>query len=348
MKGFMKKLTVVIAAFLMTASVSAAPNPAVETADRAVEIAKQSRDRVERNGKNLKASSHKVFKEFAKRTVGLQKLINTRRDLEKAGLLKKGDPDGDVRRAHINAKILSEVGELKKVCDKHLDSLLFSLDTFDEAVAESLVDSQATRSINSNYELALNQYLKQEKSRFLQAQQNAETALKAYQQENDERKKKRLKAKYIRAKRRLLRINQRRKLYAARIKAAAANQKITGLVREKIRTEGNDITSRFRQVMANLYNTFAKIVPIAEVGGTGTPSILGSLGFSNLEAVRDTLVVVDDAVDKLGKVLDDMVNDVMAGLGEIKVVKGSGLIGESISIEEEMEFLRKQREAWKS
>lgn len=351
MKGFKTKLTGAIAAFLftlMTVSVSAAPNPAVESSDRAVEIAKQSRDRVERNGKNLKASSHKVFKEFAVRTVALQKLINTRRELEKAGFLKKGNPDGDARRAHINAKILSEVGELKKVCDKHLESLLFALDTFDEAVAESLVDSQATRSINSNYELALNQYLKQEKSRFLQAQQDAETTLKAYQKERDERQKKRLKSKYIRAKRRLLQINERRKLYAARIKAASANQKITGLVREKIRTEGNDITSRFRQVLANLYNTFAKIVPIAEVGGTGTPSILGSLGFSNLEAVRDTLVVVDDAVDKLGKVLDDMVNDVMAGLGEIKVVKGSGLVGESISIEEEMEFLRKQREAWKS
>ena len=332
---------------LSIASVTdATPNVAAESPDRAVEIAKQSRDRVERNGKNLKASSQAVFKEFAERTVALQKLINTRRELNEAGFLKKGNPDGDARRAHINAKILTEVGALKKVCDKHLDSLLFALDTFDEAVSESLVDSQATRSINSNYELALNQYLKQEKERFRHAQRDAEEALKAFQEERDRRLKKRLKNKYIRAKRRLIQIDERRKLYSARIKAASTNQKITGLIREKIRTEGNDITSRFRQVMANLYNTFAKIVPIAEVGGTGSPSLLGSLGFSNVEAVRDTLVVVDDAVDKLGSVLDDMVNDVLVGLGEIKVVKSGSLMGESISIEEEMEFLRMQREAW--
>lgn len=339
-----------LAIFLLILSIAslsnASANLAAVSPDRAVEIAKQSRDRVERNGKSLKASSHAVFKEFAERTVALQKLINTRRELEKAGFLKKGDPDGDARRAHINAKILTEVGELKKVCDRHLDSLLFSLDTFDEAVSESLVDTQATRSINSNYELALNQYLKQEKERFIQAQRDAEEALRAFQGEKDPRRKKRLKNKYIRAKRRLIQIDERRKLYAARIKAASTNQKITGLIREKIRAEGNDITSRFRQVLANLYNTFAKIVPIAEVGGTGSPSILGSLGFSNVEAVRDTLVVVDEAVDKLGTVLDDMVNDVLVGLGEIKVVKSGNLMGESISIEEEMEFLRKQREAW--
>ena len=339
-------VTIFLLILFIAAFSNASANLAAESPDRAVEIAKQSRDRVERNGKNLKASSHVVFKEFAERTVTLQKLINTRRELDKAGFLKKGDPDGDARRAHINAKILTEVGALKKVCDRHLESLLFALDTFDEAVSESLVDSQATRSINSNYELALNQYLKQEKERFVQAQRDAEEALKAFQGERDPRRKKRLKNRYIRAKRRLIQIDERRKLYAARIKAASTNQKITGLIREKIRTEGNDITSRFRQVMANLYNTFAKIVPIAEVGGTGSPSILGNLGFSNVEAVRDTLVVVDEAVDKLGTVLDDMVNDVLVGLGEIKVVKSGSLIGESISIEEEMEFLRKQREAW--
>ena len=40
--------------------------------------------------------------------------------------------------------------------------------------------------------------------------------------------------------------------------------------------------------------------------------------------------------------------DVLSGLGEIKVVKGDGIIGETLSIEEEMEFLRNQREAWNS
>jgi hypothetical protein len=316
--------------------------------DRAVEIAQKSRDRVERNGKTLKASSQAVFKEFADRTVALQKLIDTRRELGDAGFLTKGDPDGDARRAHINAKILMEVGELKKVCDRNLDNLLYALDTFDMAVADSLVDSQATRSINSNYGLSLDQYLKQEKARFLEADEDAKASLTAYQEETDLRRKHRLRKKYARSKHRLLQIGARRNMYEARVKAAAMNQKITGLIRTKIKSEGYDISSKFRQIMANLYNTFAKIIPIAEVGGTGGPEILSNLGFSNVEAMHETLVVVDGAVDKLGHVLDDMVNDVLSGLGGITVVKDSGVISESISIEEEMEFLRKQREAWNS
>ena len=318
------------------------------SADRAVEIARNSRDRVERNGKTLKASSQAVFKEFADRTVALQKLIDTRRELGDAGCLTKGDPAGDARRAHINAKILMEVGELKKVCDQNLDNLLYALDTFDMAVADSLVDSQATRSINSNYGLALDQYLKQEKARFLEADEDAKAALTAYLEETDSRRKHRLRKKYARSKQRLLQIGARRQMYEARVKAAAMNQKITGLIRTKIKSEGYDISSKFRQIMANLYNTFAKIIPIAEVGGTGGPKILSNLGFSNVEDMHETLVVVDSAVDKLGHVLDDMVNDVLSGLGGIQVVKDNDVIGESISIEEEMEFLRKQREAWNS
>ncbi len=326
----------------------ASPKSTPMSPDRAVEIARKSRDRVERNGKTLKASSQAVFKEFADRTVALQKLIDTRKELEDAGFLTKGEPDGDARRAHINAKILSEVGELKKVCDRNLDHLLYALDRFDMAVADSLVDSQATRSINSNYGLALDQYLKHEKARFLEAEDNARAALAAYLEETDSKRKIRLEKKYNRSKQRLLQIEARRRMYKARVKAAAMNQKITGVVRSKIRSEGIDISSKFRQVMANLYNTFAKIIPIAEVGGTGSPGILSDLGFSNVEDLQETLVVVDDAVDKLSHVLDDMVKDVLNGLGGITVVKDNGVISESIIIEEEMEFLRKQREAWNS
>jgi hypothetical protein len=151
-------LPVVVCLFLFpTQSSPAATNTGTEDADRAVEIAKRSRDRVERNSNNLKASSQAVFTEFAERTATLQKLMDTRNALEAAGFLTKGDPEGDARRAHINGRILTEVGELKKVCDKNLDSLLFSLESFDAAVADSLVDTQATRSINSNYELTLDQ-----------------------------------------------------------------------------------------------------------------------------------------------------------------------------------------------
>ena len=145
-----------------------------------------------------------------------------------------------------------------------------------------------------------------------------------------------------------MRIGQRRKLYQARIKVAEMNQKISGIIREKIREEGSDISSRFRQVMADLYNTYSKIIPIAEVGGTGTPEILANLGFNNIEELRETLDIVDGAIGKLGVVLDDMVDEVLAGLGEIKVVKDGSVATESFSIEEEMEFLSKQREAWNS
>jgi len=314
--------------------------------DRAVEIAKQARDRVERNGSRLKASSHALFKEFAERTVALQKLIDTRERLDTSGFLAKGDPEGDARRAHINARILTEVGELKKAADVRLEGLLGSLQAFDDAVAGSLVDCQATRSINSNYELTLEQYLKQERAHFEQASQEAQEALNAYQDAVDPKLKDRLLKRYDRAKRRLLQINQRRQLYEARIKVADMNQKVSGLIREKIRADGNDISSKFRQVMADLYNTFSKIVPIAEVGGTGTPEIFAGLGFGNIGELRETLAIVDGAIGKLGGVLDDMVNEVLAGLGEIKVVKDSALDDESFSIEEEMDFLSRQREAW--
>lgn len=334
---------------LVYAGVShALPYPETRGGDRAVEIARQARDRVERNGGRLKASSNALFKEFAERTVALQQLIDARERLDQSGFLAKGDPEGEARRAHINARILTEVAGLKRTTDKHLEGLLNSLQAFDDAVAGSLVDCQATRSINSNYELTLEQYLKQERSHFDRASRDAQDALNAYQDASDPREKERRLQQYNRAKRRLMQIDQRRRLYEARIKVADMNQKISGLIRERIRAEGGDISSKFRQVMADLYNTFSKIVPIAEVGGTGTPEIFANLGFGNMEELRETLTIVDGAVGKLGVVLDDMVDDVLAGLGEIKVVNDSSLDGESLSIEEEMDFLSRQREAWSS
>jgi len=338
----------VVLVLLLSPLSHATPYSETKSGDRAVEIAKQARDRVERNGKRLKTSSHTLFKEFADRTVELQKLIDTRERLDTSGFLTKGDPEGDARRAHINAKILTEVGGLKKVCDSHLEDLLSSLQTFDDAVANSLVDCQATRSINSNYELNLDQYLKQERTHFEQAVHDAQAALDAHQDATDPKLKDRLLKRYNRAKSRLIRIGQRRQLYEARIKVADMNQKISGLIREKIREDGNDISTRFRQVMADLYNTFSKIIPIAELGGTGSPEILANLGFNNIKELRETLDIVSGAIGKLGVVLDDMVNDVLKGLGEIRVVKDSSFDSESFSIEEEMEFLSKQREAWNS
>ena len=314
--------------------------------DRAVEIARQSRNRVEQDSKALKNASHDLFKDFAERTVELQKLIDTREQLENSGMLEKGDPDGEARRAHINGKILMEVGELKNVCDTHLGSLLNSLERFDNTVADSLIESQATRSINSNYELALNQYLNVERKRFEQASGDAEKLLKSYRDETDQRKKERLLKRYNIAKKRLLQIDQRRRLYSARVKASHINQQITGLIRQKIRDEGSEIPTKFRTLMSDLYTTFSKITPVAELGGTGTYDMMRDLGFSNVTEIRETLDVVNGAIGKLGGVLDDMVDDVLTGLGEIKIVNDGSVTTESLSMEEEMEFLQKQRESW--
>ncbi len=316
-------------------------------ADRAVEIARQSRDRVERSSKGVQSASRELFHGFAEQTVELQKLLDARRELNAAGFLHKDDPDGIARRAHINGQILLEVGKLKQECDNNLPRLLGSLESFDGAVAASLVDSQATRSINSNYELALDQYLKQERSHYLKASKDAEKALEGYQKERDPRQKERAQNRYRMAKQRLRQIEMRRQLYEARLLASEMNQKVSERIREKIRLEGHTVPTKFRQVIASLYTTFARITPIAEVGGTGAPEIWGQLGFTNLEEMNNSLQVVDGAIGKLDGVLNDMVSDVMSGLGNIQSVDDGGRAGGSFSVEEEMEYLRKQRDSWK-
>jgi hypothetical protein len=336
----------VLAGFLLISfSAYASPTETV-SADRAVEIAKQSRDKVERSGKMLQSSSQEMFEAFAKSTAELQQLIDTRDQLEKAGLLSKDDPEGKARRAHINAKILVEVGNLKTVCDQNLDNLLTALDSFDRAVADSVVDTQATRSINSNYELALNRYLKQEKETFNQAVKNAEESLEAWQSATDPAEKQQLKLKYERMKKRLLKIDQRRSLYESRIKVADMNQQITGLIRDRIRKDGSEIPDKFRRNMTDLYTLFAKIVPVAEAGGTGGSDYWASIGFENLKQLSETMDIVNDSIGKLNGVVDDMVNEVINGLNGIQVVDDSGMTGEALSVENEMEFIYSQREKW--
>lgn len=326
--------------------VYAAKTKGVLSADRAVEIAKQSRDKVERSGKMLQSSSNDLFKAFAESTVELQKLMDAREQLDQAGFLSKDDPEGKARRAHINAKILTEVGNLKLITDQNLDNLLQSLDSFDRAVADSVVDTQATRSINSNYELALTRYLKQERKSFDQTMKNAEEALEAYQDATDPAEKRQLKKKYNRIKKRMVKISQRRKLYESRIKVAEMNQKITGLIRDKIRQDGSEIPEKFRSVMSGLYMLFSKIVPIAEAGGAGSPDFLDNMGFANLTELNNTLSVVESSIAKLDGVLDSMVNEMLSDFDGIQIVDGTGMTGEALSVEDEMEFIYSQRDQW--
>lgn len=315
-------------------------------ADRAVEIAKRSRDRIENSGSLLKQSSKKMFSEFAARTGELQKLLDTRQRLEKAGMLSKDDPLGRSRRANINAKIILEVGKLKGVCDENLDSLLISLETFDRAIADSIVDTQATRSINSNYELILKNYKQKEQERFVEAAAIAEELLEQIRGSQDPATKKRLITKYGRVKKRLNQIRQRRILYESRLKVASMNQKISGMIRQKIRQEGSEVPSKFRNVMSGLYTSFAKVVPVAETGGTGFADSLGNFGFANIAELSNTLDIVEASTRKLNKVLDQMVEDVIGGLDDIRIIDDASVKPGSISFEKEMEFIGRERAAW--
>ncbi len=345
-------LTTVVVIFLsplFTGSyANASTNARDMNADRAVEIAKQSRDRIENSGKLLKNSSSKMFSEFAARTGELQKYLDTRQRLEKAGMLSKDDPLGKSRKAHINAKIILEIGRLKGVCDENLDSLLMSLDSFDRSIAVSIVDTQATRSINSNYELILKNYKQKEQERFIKAAATAEELLEQIRSSQDPAGKRRLIAKYNRVKKRLSQIRQRRVLYESRLKVASMNQKISGMIREKIRQHGSDVPSKFRTIMSNLYTSFAKVVPVAEIGGTGFADSIGNFGFADLAQFSNTLDIVGDSAFKLGKFLDQMVDDAIGGLDNIQIVNDKSVQSGSISFEKEMESISKERTAWEN
>jgi hypothetical protein len=321
-------------------------NDYVKAADRAVEIAKKSRDRIENSGSFLKQSSQKMFSEFAVRTGELQKLLDTRQRLEKAGMLSKDDSLGKSRRANINARIILEVGKLKDVCDQNIDPLLFSLESFDRAIAESIVDTQATRSINDNHELSIKNYKKTELDRFNQAAETAVELLDQIRSTQDPVIKKRLRNKYNRVRDRIRQIKQRRVLYESRLKIAAMNQMLSDKTREKIREHGDEIPKKFINVISNLNHAFYKVVPVAETGGTGFTDSLAGFGFSNLKKLSDTLDIVSASTGKLGGVLDEMVNDVLEGLDGIKSVDDDNVATGAISYEKEMEFIGKERAAW--
>ena len=319
----------------------------VHAADRAVEIAKRSRDRIENSGALLKNSSQKMFAEFAMRTGELQKLLDTRDRLEKAGMLDRNDPEGRARRANINARIILEVGSLKDVSDRNLDPLLLSLESFDRAIAESIVDTQATRSINDNHELSLKTYKKSESERFAQAAALAEELLEQIQAAQDPVLKKRLQTKYRRVKNRIRAISQRRVLYETRLKIAAMNQVLSDKTRANIREHGETIPKKFITVMSDLNNIFLKLVPVAETGGTGFADSLSNLGFAKLRQLSETLDIVSDSTGKLNVVIDGMVKDVLKGLDGIQQVEDETIsTGGAHSYEKEMEFIGKERAAW--
>jgi len=125
------------------------------------------------------------------------------------------------------------------------------------------------------------------------------------------------------------------------------NQKMTGLIRDKIRQDGSEVPDKFRKVMTEMYTMFSKIVPITESGSLEGGNYLAAIGFENMTKLNETLQIVEGSTEKLNRVLDDMVNDVLAGLGDIATVDdGSLSSGKVLSIEDEMDFISKQRQAW--
>ena len=320
----------------------------VNTADRAVEISQNAKNQVERSGMRLKKAADVLFKEFAQRTAELQKLINTRKELKAAGLLDKDDPQGRLRLSHLNAKILSQVAELKKAADHNLMPMLDSLEAFDSVAAKSLADTQATRTINNNYELLLANYLDGEKVRFDHAAREAEEALECTQNAETDQEKKRCQQHYLRSKTRIEKVMTRKKVFESRLRIAEINQKVASKIQERIKEEGGSISSKFREVLTKLYLAFGQIVPVAVMGGTDPGSAWGNAEFKSLTEMSSVLDTVDDSLAKLSMVIGEMVGDVTKDLDNVQVVAGNEVSGGSISFEDEMDYLRTAKESFES
>jgi len=309
--------------------------------DRAVQIAKKARDDVEYSGKNLKYASDKVFKAFAEKTSELQKLMDTQKHLEQAGLLDSNDKLGIARKRNINAKIMECIGELKQICDENLDELLSALDRFDRTIVNSISDSQATRSINTNYELSLDKYLKKAKNRFEIAMKNARN----YLRQCDNGKNKRACENYKRAKIRIQRINERRKLYETRMMVVTNNQKLSNAIRKQIKNKGFVISSKLRGLISKLYITFSKVSPMTVSMGNNPEASFGSIKIGSLDEFSHTLEIVDNSLSKLNNYMNKMVNDVVGGLSNISEVSGD-YSPQQFSTEEELQYLQNMRKQW--
>ena len=344
LSGQMRRyLSVGIMAMTLTGTCLVTSQAAVEqSSDKAIRIIKKSHDRMERSSQNLMASTKPLFQEFAERSVELSKLIDARKELDEAGLLVKGDPDGDARRIHIDARILTETGELKKFCDSHLAGILTSLANYDRAVVNSVADSQATRSMIGNRELAMEQYIAKRSAAYAEAIQDASATLEALQNETDPAKKKRLQRKYNSSKKRLNRHEQKKQLYESRLKMAENTEKLSKLMRDNIRDSGTEISETLRGQLLELYQAFENAVAIVEVGPEMMSS--GSYDLASMNELKQMANITGPSITKLsnmlGQMTDDMINQLTNGF-ENAAIKS----GEEFSIEEEMNFLRTARES---
>ena len=240
-------------------------------------------------------------------------------------------------------EILVKIGELKEMNDRQLSSLLNALDRFDRTVAEAVVDTQATRSINKNYELSYQQYLKRENRNFNEAIRNAGALIADCENGNRSACN-----RYKLVKTRIKRMEERKKLYALRVDAAKFNQKMSENIRNLIKEKGREIPWKLRNTLSKLYIAYSKVVPIASTVYQGKEPF----SIPQLEKLSYNFEVMEDAAEKLASVVDGLVSDVIKGWEEKyrefgpegKVASLTGR--ESINTQEELEWLENMKNQW--
>jgi len=307
--------------------------------DRAMEITRQVKEDVSRSGNQLVSNAKSFFKEFAAKTKDLQNIIDTRKALKNAGMM-----DEEAVRANINARFLTTVGELKQSSDRHLAQMLRSFEDFEETIARAVIDTQNVKAINSNYELALQQYRESGKKKYDQAERDALEELKKCRKD-DKHACNRYKIK----KDGLRRIGQNIRMLEGRARIAEINQKLSVATREMIKNKGPSIAQTFRRTIGKLYEVFLKISHVVAMGGTDIRRILEGekfgLPFGEMEKTLDTMLA---SVEKLDTEIEGIVNDVLGSLGSIQPLSEGGDLeieqGAQLVVEEEMESLRKMRQ----
>ena len=313
----------------------------VPSGDRAMEISKRAREDVNRSGKQLVSSSKAFFSAFAAQTSELQNILDTKKSLKKAGMLKSNEEI----EPNLNARFMVSVGELKKACDKHMLQLKRSLEIFEETIAKAISSTQDVKAINSNYELALSEFTKHEMKKYDTAEKKAMEMLEACNSGD-----KHSCNRYRSLKNRLMSISQQVRLYKTKVKIAQMNQQLSAAMRDKIKNEGPEIAYKLRNVLTQLYASFHKIADIMEVGGPDLKRALteGIFGGLSTDELNSNLDLATQSIEKLGMAIDSIVDSILGDLGSMQSpTEGirSGLSGTQMSTEEELNSLSRLRQS---
>lgn len=331
-----------IAALLCACLVAGGPvsaQTALPSGDRAVDISKNARERVNRSGKQLVSSSKAFFSAFAAKTGELQDIIDTKKSLQESGMLDSNP----AIEPNLNARFMTAVGGLKEACDTHVQELQQSLERFEETIGQAIADTQNVKAINSNYELALSEFKKKEQEKYDEAEKRAMKLLEACE-DGDQSACRR----YRSVKSRLMSIAQQARMYSTKVKIAQVNQQLGAALRTKIRNDGPEIAYKMRDMLTQLYASFHKIADIMEIGGPDlkrclTEGIFGGLSTDELNANLD---LATQSIGKLSAHIDSMVDSILADLGGMQSPAAGvtqNMAGAQMSAEEELNALNNLR-----